>query len=250
MSSNFYFRNQDAYNEQALAEDLVVEAIKMHSIDMLYIQREVVNRDKIITDDKQSRFRNTYPLEMYVKSVEGFDGDGDFLSKFGLEIRDRMTLTLSRRSFKKEVTDVNSELIRPREGDLVYFPLNKKAFEIKFVEHEATFYQFGSLYTFDINVELFEYSGEDFDTSIPEIDVMFSTLNKALANNVPSNLTTIAAGGSMQVNNDGTPIVIDIPDNLDEDTGDAQGKNADIQDESDLILDFDEKDPFSEGGIY
>jgi hypothetical protein len=250
MATNFYFRNQDARNEQVLIEDLIVEAIRMYGIDMIYIEREVVNRDNIITDDKYSRFRNTYPLEMYVKNVEGFEGDGDFLSKFGLEIRDRMTLTMSRRSFKSEVTDIKSDLIRPREGDLVYFPLNRKFFEIKFVEHEAVFYQMGSLQTFDVNVELFEYSGEDFDTGIPEIDIPMSVLNKALANNVPSNLTTIASGGTLQVGSDGVPIVLDIPDDIDLATGDAQGKNTDIQIESDIILDFNERDPFSEGGTY
>lgn len=250
MASNFYFRNQDARNEQVLVEDLIVEAIRMYGIDLFYIEREVVNRDNIITDDKYSRFKNTYPIEMYVKNVEGFEGEGDFLSKFGLEIRDRMTLTCSRRSFKQEVTDVNQNIVRPREGDLIYFPLNRKIFEVKFVEHEAVFYQMGSLQTFDMTVELFEYSGEDFDTGIPEIDIPMSVLNKALTNNVPANLTTIAGGGAVVVGNDGVPIVLDIPDEIDEDTGDAQGKNRDMQTESDIIVDFSERDPFSEGGVY
>lgn len=250
MSTNFYFRNQDARNEQNLIEDLVVESIRIYGIDLVYIEREVVNRDNIITDDKYSRFRNTYPLEVYIKNVEGFEGDGDFLSKFGLEIRDRMTLTMSRRSFKSEVTDVNDQIIRPREGDLVYFPLNRKIFEIRFVEHESVFYQMGSLQTFDITVELFEYSGEDFSTGIPEIDIPMSLMNKALANNVPSNLTTIAGGGAVVIGADGSPIILDIPDTIDLATGDTQGKNNDIQTESNVILDFDERDPFSESGTY
>ena len=251
MASNFYFRNNDATNEQALIEDLIVEAIRIYGIDLVYIQREVVNQDDIMQDDKYSRFRNTYGIEVYIKSVEGFQGDGDFLSKMGLEIRDRMTLTVSRRSFKSEITDQNDELVRPREGDLIYFPLNRKFFEIKFVEHEAVFYQMGSLQTYDMSVELFEYSGEDFQTGNPIIDLPFSILNKALdSNKKPANLTTIEQGGAFQVGNDGTPIILDVPPEIDEDTGDAQGRNSNIQDASDIILDFDEKDPFSENGTY
>jgi hypothetical protein len=250
MATNFYFRNADATNEQVLIEDLIVEAIKIYGFDMIYIEREVVNQDKVITDDKYSRFRNTYGIEAYIKNVEGFEGDGDFLSKFGLEIRDRVTLTISRRSFKSEVTDVKPDLVRPREGDLIYFPLNRKFFEIKFVEHEAVFYQMGSLQTYDMNCELFEYSGEDFQTGNPVIDIPFSTLNKALSNNVPANLTTIAGGGVLEIGADGVPLVLDIPDEIDEDTGDAQGKNRIHQEEANIILDFNEKDPFSEGGVY
>lgn len=249
MATNFYFRNHDATNEQNLIEDLIVEAIKMYGIDMLYIEREVVNRDNIISDDKYSRFRNTYPLELYVKSNEAFEGDGDFLSKFGLEIRDRMTLTMSRRSFKSEITDANSILIRPREGDLIYFPLNRKFFEIKFVEHESVFYQSGALQTFDITVELFEYGNEDFQTGNPLIDIPFSVLNKALANNVPTNLTTIASGGALLVGNDGTPMVLDIPDNIDPDTGDAGANNIEFDVEGNDIIDFSESDPFGDGSM-
>lgn len=251
MATNFYFRNNDATNEQVLIEDLIVEAIRMYGIDLLYIQREVVNQDDIMQDDKYSRFRNTYGIEVYIKSVEGFQGDGDFLSKMGLEIRDRMTLTISRRSFKTEVTDVNPDLVRPREGDLIYFPLNRKFFEIKFVEHEAVFYQMGSLQTFDMSVELFEYGGEDFQTGNPIIDLPFSILNKALgANNKPTNLTTIEQGGALTIGPDGTPIILDVPPEIDPATGDSQGRNTNIQDASDIILDFDERDPFSENGQY
>jgi len=113
---------------------------------------------------------------MYVKSVDGFEGDGDFLSKFGLEIRDQMVLTVSRRRFTEEVYLDGSDTVgttdRPNEGDLIYFPLNNKLFEIKFVEHEAVFYQMGSLQTYDLTCELFEYSHERLDTGVAAIDAI------------------------------------------------------------------------------
>jgi hypothetical protein len=116
---------------------------------------------------------------MYIKSVDGFEGDGDFLSKFGLEIRDSVTLTVARRRFGEEIVPVDSSPLddeigtgRPTEGDLIYLPLNNKLFEVKFVEHEAIFYQMGSLQTYDLRCELFEYSHEVIDTGIYDIDVI------------------------------------------------------------------------------
>lgn len=251
MATNFYFRNHDARNEQNLVEDLVVEAIKIYGMDCYYLPRKIENRSDVIDDVKFSTFNHSYGLEFYVKNVEGFQGQGDFLSKFGVEIRDQMVLTVSRRSFKTEVTDNEPALIRPREGDVIWFPLNGKLFEIQHVEHESVFYQMGSLQTYDLTVELFEYSGETFNTGIPDIDAPFRMLEKDLnANGVPSNIEYIESGGEYILGANGTPIVLPIPPDLDQDTGDAQGENFEVQVASNTYIDFTEEDPFSENGRY
>ena len=171
-TTNFYFNNYGNSMEQTLIEDLIIESIKVYGIECLYMPRTLVAKDNLFGEDVLSKFEDAYPIEMYIKNVDGFGGDGDFLSKFGLEIRDEMTLTVSQRRFGEEVidTDTTQEAGRPVEGDLIYFPLNGKIFEIKFVEHEAVFYQMGSLQTYDLTVELFEYSHEQFNTNVESID--------------------------------------------------------------------------------
>lgn len=144
----------------------------------------------------------------------------DFLSKFGLEIRDEITFTLARRIFEQEVT-LNETKNNPYVGDLIYFPLNNKIFEIKFVEHESIFYQMGALQVYDIRCDLFEYSGEKFSTGITDIDTKFNqivfTSNDAIAN-------------------------VESVDTL--------ARNFSIESEADGIIDFSEADPFSEGGRW
>jgi hypothetical protein len=244
MPTNFYFRNGDARNEQKLIEDLVVESIKQYGFDCRYLPRTITDQDTIIRDVQNSSFLSAIPLEFYIKNVENFGGMGDFASKFGHEINDSMTLVCSRRSFKEELTALDATLIRPREGDLIFFPLNRKLFEIKFVEHEAPFYQMGSLQCFELSVELFEYNQETFNTGIPEIDVPYSLLDRGLANNVPANIT-LATDLGQEVDSSGMPIFVDMPD-LDESSGDPQGENFDLQNEANTILDFSESNPFGE----
>jgi hypothetical protein len=163
--------------EQTLVEDLIIESIKIYGIDVCYLPRTVVKEDMLFGEDVLSKFENHYMIEMYIKSVDGFSGDGDFLSKFGLEIRDEMVLSVSQRRFHEEIVANNTTKVndtpgidRPAEGDLIYFPLNNKFFEVKFVEHEAVFYQLGELQTYDLTLELFEYSHERFDTGSTIID--------------------------------------------------------------------------------
>jgi hypothetical protein len=177
-TTNFYFNNYDYFGEQSLVESLITESIKIYGIQVLYMPRTFENSDtSVFGEDRLSSFQNAFPIEMYIKSVDGFEGEGDFLSKFGLEIRDEMTLTVSRRRFSEELyaddttpVDEDEGSGRPSEGDLLYFPLNGKIFEVKFVEHESVFYQMGSLQTYDIKLELFEYSNEILSTGIAEID--------------------------------------------------------------------------------
>lgn len=175
---NHYFNNFSSSMEQTLVEDLIIESIRIYGIECLYVPRTLVKEDLLFGEDVLSKFESAYPLEMYVKSVDGFEGEGDFMSKFGLEIRDQMVLTVSRRRFQDEVfsDETYSNTVRttgrPNEGDLIWFPLNNKLFEIKFVEHEAVFYQMGSLQTYDLTCELFEYSHEKIQTGITEIDAV------------------------------------------------------------------------------
>ena len=156
--------------EQRLIEDLVAESIQIYGVECFYIPRTLVNEDLLFTEDALSKFDNAYQLEMYVKNVDGFEGDGKFLSKFGLEIRDEMTLTVSQRRFSEEVLESTDNTNEPIEGDIIYFPLNKKMFEVKFVDHESIFYQMGSIQTYDLRCEMFEYSHQKIDTGIPAID--------------------------------------------------------------------------------
>lgn len=172
MATNFYFNNYDSSQEQTLIEDLIIESIKIYGLDVYYIPRTVVDVDAIFRESDISQYNDAVLLEMYVKNVDGFAGEGDFLSKFGLEIRDEITLSLAKRVYEDEVfhRGFGDASGRPAEGDLIYLPLNQKLFQIKFVEHEAVFYQMGKLQTYDLVCELFEYSDETIDTDIKLID--------------------------------------------------------------------------------
>ena len=180
---NQYFNNFGHQQSQWLIEDLIIESIKIYGIEVMYMPRTLVAEDTIWGEDTLSKFEDAYPLEMYIKNVDGFEGEGDFLSKFGLEIRDEMTLTVAQRRFDEEIsladsttpTDATTGIGRPSEGDLIYFPLNGKIYEVKFVEHESIFYQMGSLQTYDLRCELFEYSHQVIDTGITEIDAIEDT---------------------------------------------------------------------------
>ena len=165
MATNKYFINYNSKYEQTLIEDLVVETIKIHGFDIYYLPRELNYQPDIFGDDPVSSFRQHFIIEMYLQSVDGFEGDGDFIGKFGLEIRDSATFVVSKKRFQN-VTDK----FRPMEGDLLWFPLTKKFFEIKFVEHENPFYQLGKNYVYSLNVELFQYSEEGINTQIDTID--------------------------------------------------------------------------------
>ncbi len=169
MATNSYFRPQK--NEQNAIEDLVIESIKIHGHDFVYMPRTIVKEDQLFGEDVQSQFSSGASIEMYIEDVEGFQGDGDFLSKFGLEIRDSIKLTVSKKRFVQEITAMEgTDLQFPREGDLVYFPLTRGIFEIKFVEHENPFYQLNKNHVYTLSCELFQYSQEDINTGFSDID--------------------------------------------------------------------------------
>lgn len=171
MARNIYF-SEKVRSEQALYEDIVVEALKIYGYDMYYLPRDVMKSDDLLNEDPSSRFNSSYMIEMYVDNIEGFDGQGDLFQKFGVEIRDAVTLTVSRRRWAQAVKRHDNELTseRPLEGDLIYVPFSRKLFQIMKVEHEAPFYQLTNLPTYKLQCELFEYSGDDFDTGVEVVD--------------------------------------------------------------------------------
>ena len=175
MARNPYFREYSG--EQNVVEDLTIETIKAMGKDMVYIPRTLVNEDKLFGEDTISKFDDGYQLEMYIQSVDGFEGEGDILSKFGLEIRDRIELVVSRKRFEQTV-GIYESTTRPKEGDLIYFPLSKTLFEINFVEHENPFYQTGKLFTYKLSCEVFTYSQEDIDTGYTDIDTVEDSIQK------------------------------------------------------------------------
>jgi len=171
MVTNLYF-TQGAKGEQDLYEDIVIESLKMFGQDVYYLPRDIVNEDRILGEDVPSRFNSAYKIEMYIENIEGFDGEGDIFTKFGVEIRDQATFVISKRRWNHTVKRLDNEIqaVRPHEGDLLYIPFSKKIFEIMHVEHEQPFYQLKNLPTFKLRCELFDYNDEDFDTSVVEID--------------------------------------------------------------------------------
>lgn len=199
MPTNFYFHNFPAdqiTNEQLLVEDLVIEAMQIHGMDVFYLPR--TSRDSVdllFGEDTLKQYVTAHPIEMYLENVTGMDGEGDFISKFGLEIRDEITFLVSRRRFKYATG--SSNLFRPREGDLIYVPLIESFFEITFVEHEndqAMFYTLGrgrgnNVYVFALKCKTYVFSEEIIDTGIEEIDVQ-------IRNHYHRTQLSLLAGGS------------------------------------------------------
>jgi hypothetical protein len=176
MPTNVYF-TQGTKNEQYLVEDLIIESLKIYGQEMFYIPRTLVAKDEILGEDRLSQFKSSFPIEMYFENVDSFAGQGAFIQKFGLMMEQSATLVVARRRWEQLVGRYGQTQLpnRPNEGDLLYFPLTKGLFEIKFVQHQDPFYQLGKLYIYKLQIELFQYSSERIDTGITEVDA-FETL--------------------------------------------------------------------------
>lgn len=243
MATNFYVNNYQSSQEQLLLENLIIEAIRFYGHDVFYLPRRMDNIDKIYGTDPTAYYDTSYMIEMYINSVYGFGGDGNFMSKFGLEIRDQVTFTVAQRVFNEEVGKYEKvSLIRPHEGDLIYFPLNDKCFQIKFVNNKPYFYQLGALQTYELTCELFEYSGESFNTGIESIDKLQSQHSLDILD-----YGVLDENGFYLMDEDGDYIVNEsyniaiIDPTMDNDW---------IQKESDTFVDFTDFDPFSYNGRY
>ena len=171
MPLNVYFTN-GTRNEQNLLEDLIIESLSIKGLEFMYIPRTLVSKDEILGEDRLSKFENSFPIEMYFKNVDTFDGAGSFIQKFGLMIDQSATLTVARRRWEQLIGRFGKTIIpeRPCEGDLLYFPLTKALFEIKFVQHQNPFYQLNRLYVFDLEIQLFRYGSEEISTGDSDID--------------------------------------------------------------------------------
>lgn len=247
MATNFYFNNFSSSNEQNLYEDLIIESIKIYGEDMYYIPRVITNYDNLLGEDASSQYNHAIMVELYIKSIDGFTGDGNFMSKFGLQIRDQVVFSIAQRTFNQEVAIVTDQ-IRPNEGDLIYFPLNRKCFQIKFVNKFEMFYQFGALQTWELTCELFEYSNEQFNTGVDEID----SIQKNYSVNI-LDYTIMDEEGVNLTDEDSNYLVVE---SYKPETINPASENDTIQQGtdnfplgSDDFIDFTEKDPFSEGNL-
>jgi len=177
MALNPFFL-QGSKGEQNLVQDLINEQLRMYGVEIYYIPRRYISKKTVIKEVIQSEFRDAYPIEAYVDSYNAFEGQGTILSKFGVQDLDDLRLIISRERFETYISPLmefqnipNLELTtRPKEGDLVWFPLGDRLFEIKFVEHEIPFYQLGKNYVYTLTCELYRYSSEEVGTDLDFID--------------------------------------------------------------------------------
>jgi|TARA_B110000908_G_scaffold124302_1_gene145757 hypothetical protein len=248
MATNFFFNNFESSQEQLLIEDLSIEAIKIHGIDVMYLPKTYGDYDYLYGEDDLGFFNSFHECEMYINSTDGFGGEGDFMGKFGFEMRDQMTMSVARFSFEKNVGNP-AALPRPREGDMLYFPLTKGLFTIQFVEHEPVFYQMGALQFFELRTEKFEYSGERLNTGIAEVDKLedkksFDVGHESqwFMEGLSNTLAPIHDETGERLLLEGyTELVLDDI---------AHSENTFIETNADNFIDFTDQDPFSEGGTF
>ena len=286
MPTNVFF-NHAVSTEQHLYEDLVVESLRFYGHDVFYLPREVVEEDTILTEDVQSRFGDAYSVEMYLENpAGGFEGEGDLMSKFGVQIAEEATFVISLRTWERFIS-LDSNLatsLRPNEWDLIYFPLSGSMFEIRFVEDQNPFFQLGKLFVFKMRCSLFEYSGEDFDTGTVvdlveneqayTIEMVVSntsgefTIQEVInysgaatgevigwtpgASDEIRKLTikdvtrTLAVGDTLVGASSGKTVVIESITDVLTFANDGDAQNKDFEDKADGYLDFSETNPFGE----
>lgn len=229
MALNPFFL-QGSPNEQRLVQELINEQLRIYGVEVVYIPRKFVRKETILKEISSSKFDDNFALEAYINNYDGYSGQGDILTKFGMSLKDDLSLIISKERYEDFIApfleaESDEEIVlssRPREGDLVYFPLGQRLFEVKFVEHEQPFYQLGKLYVYELKCELFEYEDEIIDTSIDEIDTQvqeegyITTLSLIGLGRTATGTATIGTGYIRQItlNNDGygytSPPVVSI----------------------------------------
>ena len=245
MSVNHYFQSGTTIgrnSEQLLHEDLIIECLKIYGFEVFYLPRTTVNLDKIFNEDPLNLYKQCYPLEMYLTDIDGFGGEGDLLTKFGVEIRDSANFIVSRRRWDQSVAKQGSVQLstRPAEGDVLYFPLTKSFFEIRRVEGTDPFFQLGKLYVYQLYAELMQYSSERIDTDRDDIDDIerISSLDvknfEVLLEDDTRLLLEYSANSAI------------ILESFDVEEIDAAAQNDTFDVESLGVLDFSEKNPFGE----
>jgi len=258
MPVNHYFQGGDGIGsseEKKLFENLILEGLKIYGHDVYYLPRTLVNRDLILGEDVASKFNAAYLCEMYMDTTEGFGGEQELISKFGLEIREDSTFTVSKRRWNDLVEDPATliKADRPNEGDLIYFPLMNSFFEIQFVEDQEPFFQLGNLPVYKLRVTRFEYSSERLDTGVSDIDAAEDKYSLDMLNH---QMTLEAEEGSLLLENDSASGESNyfLLETYDIQTQSPYADNIDLDNEagfdtasvSDDILDFTERNPFGE----
>lgn len=244
MATNFYFQSGipgGRSSEQLLVEDLIIECLKIYGFDVYYLPRQAISEDLILGEDPLNKYASAYPLEMYLQNVNGFEGDGNLMTKFGVEIRDTATFIVSRRRWDEIIGKSGNAVLttRPAEGDIIYFPLTKAYFEIKFVDATDPFFQVGKLHVYKLECELLQLSSERFETGITDIDSNAS--EKSL--DVNSFNVTLEDGGRVLLEYFTTSSLILEEYNVDSIVPNSQ--NEKFKNEID-VLDFTERNPFGE----
>ena len=276
MPTNVYF-DTGTKPEQTLYEDLMIEQLKIYGQDVFYIPRTLVKEDNLFGEDTLSKFGDAYLIEMYFENVEGYEGEKEIMSKFGLQMNEDVTFVVSRRRFEQLVSHDSNLIVktRPNEGDLVYFPKVKKIFEITFVDHDDPFYQVHNVPAFKLKCKTFEYSSEDLDTGITEIDAIetdnsldqlvyqitmeqssSTTYNEGLeledgTGNIEQEDSTDNLIGENETGGD--QIVLETGDYIIQegyvvDTIDENAMNDFFETQDDNIIDFTESNPFGDIG--
>ena len=242
MGTNIYF-NTGTQSEKNLYEDLMIEQLKIYGQDVFYIPRTLVKEDELFGEDTLSKFGDAYQIEMYFENVEGYEGEKEIMSKFGLQMNEDVTFVVSRRRFEQLVSTDSNLIIktRPNEGDLIYFDKVKKMFEISFVDHDDPFYQVHNIPAFKLKCKTFQYSGEDLDTGIAEIDAIESANSLDM---LQHQLTLEDGTGQIQLET-GDYI---IQESFVVDTIDENAMNDFFDKQDDTILDFTESNPFGDIG--
>ena len=197
---------QGSKTEQGLIQDLINEQLRMYGVEVHYLPRQFITEKTVLREVIQSEFNSAYPIEAYVDTYDGYSDNPTILSKFGIQALNEITLTISRERFSTYISPLiqNQQNIkvssRPKEGDLIYFPLGKRLFEVKYVEHEKPFYQLQGLYTYQLRCELFRYEDELIDTSVDEVDELIGGNDSTDSDKVPVgniiNLTMVGVGAT------------------------------------------------------
>ena len=242
---NKYFQSgvpMGTNGEQGLYESIIIESMKIYGFEVYYIPRSSYNEDRILGEDPLNRFDHAFPIEMYMENIYGYDGQGEFLSKFGVQTAESANFVVARRRWN-EVTNNGQVTVlpRPAEGDLIYFPLTKSYFEIRKVEGDKPFYQIGKLYTYKLMCELYQYSNEVISTGIDEIDHYPTTVDEDIQNHQ----LLLENGDAMLFEFFNTTSVIMEDFNI-QNVTDTGSRNEDFTAQAPSILDFSEKNPFGE----
>jgi hypothetical protein len=268
---NRFFNQYSTASEQNVLEDLIIESIKVYGIDAYYLPKTFVNLDLLYKEDTSLIYDDALPLELHLKTFDGYLGQNDFISKFGLQIDESMTFTLAKKRFLQVlqpklmtehsynlinedgtglVQDVEggydySTYIRPLEGDLIWFPFTNDLFEIKFVEIIETLFQLGKLYTFELRCDKYEYTSDKLETGLDEIDQIEDIFSVA-TDNFP---TMLLEDDTQLLNEDGT-IFLQEGNNVQSKDAGAQNEFIQSQIGDEDILDFSEKNPFAQTRIF